>query len=122
MGLIATKSESVLAPVVLTDSRRMENIADELARCEYTLSNCSKRLGVFPRLGVNFWPALRRKWIPEKDDPVDTLLELFIDGKDVAVDRLTRHVSAAIVDAILETRLAERDGAILRSKLCLFPC
>ena len=60
MGLIATKSESVLAPVILADSQRMENIAGELARCEYTLSNCSKRLGVFPRLGVNFWPAAQK--------------------------------------------------------------
>jgi len=75
----------------------MENIAGELARCEYTLSNCAKRLGVFPRLGVNFWPALRRKWVPEKGDRVDTLLELFIDGNDVPVDRLKRHVSAAFV-------------------------
>lgn len=122
MGLIATKSESVLAPVILADSQRMENIAGELARCEYTLSNCSKRLGVFPRLGVNFWPALRRKWVPEKHDGVDTLLELFIDGNDVPVDRLKQHVSVAFVDAILETRLAEKDGAMLRSKLCLFPC
>ncbi len=122
MSLIAIKIESVLPPVILTDSRRMESVAGELARCEYTLSNCAKRLGVFPRLGVNLWPALRRKWVPEKDDPVDTLLELFIDGKDVAVDRLTQHISAPFVDSILETRLAERDGSILRSKLCLFPC
>lgn len=122
MVVIATKSESVLAPVILADSRRTENIAGELARCEYTLSNCAKRLGVFPRLGVNFWPALRRKWIPEKNDSVDMLLELFIDGNDLPIDRVAQHVSAAFIDAILETRLAERDGTILRSKLCLFPC
>jgi len=122
MVSIATKSEFVLTPVILPDSRRIESIAGELGRCEYTLSSCAKRLGVFPRLGVNFWPALRRKWVPDEDDAVDTLVELFIDGRDVTVDRLTRHVSAAFVDAILETRLAEKEGAILRSRLCLFPC
>jgi HemK-related putative methylase len=122
MGLIATNSEPVVAPVVLADSLRMENLADELARCGYNLSNCAKRLGVFPRLGVNFWPALRRGWVPQEDDPVDTLLELFIDGIDVTVNRLTQHVSAAFVDAVLETRLAEMDGSTLHSKVCVFPC
>jgi HemK-related putative methylase len=77
---------------------------------------------VHPRLGVNFWPVLRRTWQPNADDPVDTLLELFIDGGEVATDRLGKHVSAAFVDALVETRLAEKDGSILHSKLCLFPC
>jgi len=49
-------------------------------------------------------------------------LELFVDGNDVQIGRLKQHVSAAFVDAILETWLAEKDGANLRSKLCLFPC
>jgi HemK-related putative methylase len=122
MELIATTSQAVLAPVIPANCRHMEDFAGELRRCGYTLSNCAKRLGVFPRLGVNFWPALRRKWVPQKGDPVDTLLELFIDGRDVAVDRLKEHVSTAFVDAVIETRLAEKDGSTLRSKLCLFPC
>jgi HemK-related putative methylase len=122
MDLIATTSQAVLAPVIPANCRHMEDLAGELRRCGYTLSNCAKRLGVFPRLGVNFWPALRRKRVPQKDDPVDTLLELFIDGRDVAVDRLTGHVSTAFTDAVIETRLAEKDGSTLRSKLCIFPC
>jgi HemK-related putative methylase len=107
---------------MLPDSRRMTQIANELTRCGYSLSNCAKRLGVFPRLGVNFWPVLRRKWTPDENDPVDTLLELFIDGQAMPVDRLGKHVSAAFVDAVLETRLAEQNGSMLQSKLCIFPC
>lgn len=122
MGLIAATHEEVPPPTILADPWRMAKLADELARCDYTLSSCAKRLGVFPRLGVNFWPALRRKWIPDENDSVDTLLELFIDGREISVDRLGRHVSAAFIDAALETRLAEKNGAILHSKICLFPC
>jgi hypothetical protein len=62
MGLIATISEAVSPPTILADRMRMSILADELRRCEYTLSNCARRLGVFPRLGVNFWPMLRREW------------------------------------------------------------
>jgi SAM-dependent methyltransferase len=122
MNLIARIFEPVSPPRLLTDSRRMTNLAAELARCGYSLANCASRLGVFPRLGVNFWPALRRKWIPYENDPVDTMIELFIDGHAVSVDRLGQHVSAAFIDALLETRLVEKDGPVLQSKLCLFPC
>jgi SAM-dependent methyltransferase len=53
---------------------------------------------------------------------VDTLLEFFIDGNEVSVDRLGRHVSPAFIDSALETRLAEKNGSILHSRICLFPC
>ena len=122
MGLIDTICEDVSPPVALANSERTQRMAEELARCGYTLSNCAQRLGVFPRLGVNFWPALRRNWTPLENDPVDTLLQLFIDGLAVSVDRLRRHVSAEWIDAVLETRLAEITGSTIQSKLCLFPC
>jgi SAM-dependent methyltransferase len=100
----------------------MTGLAGELARCGYTLSSCAERLGVFPRLGVNFWPALRRKWTPDEDDPVDTLLQLFIDGIATPVDQLRKHVSTEFIDAVVEMRLAEMTGSAVQSKLCLFPC
>ena len=122
MTKIETICEVVPPPQVLTDSGRMTSLAGELAQCGYNLSSCAQRLGVFPRLGVNFWPALRRKWTPNEQDPVDTLLELFIDGHAVSADRLGKHVSTAFIDATIETRLVEKNGSTLQSKLCLFPC
>lgn len=122
MGLIATTCETVPAPELLTDAGRVTNLAEELARCGYNLANCAMRLGVHPRLGVNFWPVLRRAWQPDENDPVDTLIELFVDGREVGVDRLSKHVSAAFIDAVVATRLAGLSGSALQSKLCLFPC
>ena len=126
MALIPTICEEVLAPKIPADPRRMTAFACELAQCGYTLANCAARLGVFPRLGVNFWPAMRRAWTANENDPVDTLIELCIDGRAVSVDRLRRQVSAAFIDALIETRLGEETGASshssIQSKLCLFPC
>jgi HemK-related putative methylase len=122
MGLIATISEAVAPPRVLADPARMKSLADELATCGYNIPNCAERLGVFPRLGVNFWPVLRQKWMPDENNPVDTLLELFIDGIEVRIDRLRGHVSSDFIDVVLETGLAAENGANLKSKLCLFPC
>jgi methylase of polypeptide subunit release factors len=119
---LTTISEAVPAPAILDRRARMIDFADELRRCGYDLAGCAKRLGVFPRLGVNFWRDLRAGWTPQEKDPVDTLLELFMDGQPVAVDRLGAHVSSAFVDAALEMRLAERTGRFLESKVCLFPC
>ncbi len=122
MELIPTICEEVSAPRILADARHMTSMASELVGCGYTLANCAARLGVFPRLGVNFWPVLRRPWTPNESDPVDTLIELFIDGRAVGVDRLRKQVSAAFIDALVETRLAEETGACVQSKLCLFCC
>jgi HemK-related putative methylase len=65
---------------------------------------------------------LRIKRTPDENDPVDTFLELLIDGREMHVDRLTRHVSAAFVHALLETGLVEQEGQFLHSRVCLFPC
>jgi SAM-dependent methyltransferase len=126
LGLIPTICEEVFPPRILSDAERMTGLAGELAQCGYNLANCAQRLGVFPRLGVNFWPVVRRQWTPDENDPVDTLLELFIDGHAVPIDRLRKHVSARFIDAVIETRLADRlaeeTGSSLQSRLCLFPC
>jgi SAM-dependent methyltransferase len=115
-------SESVSPPIVLDQPRRMIEFADELRRCGYDIASSAKRFDVSPRLGVSFWSPLHPGWTARHADPVDTLLELFIDGKPVAVDRLIAHVSSAFVDAAVEMRLAEKNGRFLESKVCLFPC
>ncbi len=118
----AAIAEAVALPMILDPRRRMTDFANELRRHGYDLAGCARRFGVYPRLGANFWRDLHARWIPQHEDPVDTLLELFIDGRQVAVDRLKLHVSSAFVDAAIEMRLAERNGPFLESKICLFPC
>ena len=119
---LTTISEAVAPPRILDRRARMTDFVHELRDCGYDLANCAKRLGVFPRLGVNFWQTLRSGWIPNEKDPVDTLLALFVDGDAVPVDRLRAHVSSEFVDAALEMRLVEEAGGFLESKLCLFCC
>ncbi len=120
--MLPTLSEPVATPAILDDPARMKQFGDTLRRSGYTLEACAKRFGVFPRLGVNFWPALRAPWTAQEHDPVDTLLQLFIDGEPVAMERVTKQFSRDFVDAALEMRLAQEDGAWLRSSICLFPC
>jgi SAM-dependent methyltransferase len=101
----------------------MIEFAGELRTLGYNLANCAKRLGIFPRFGVNFAQAFRFKpWTVNQEDPVDMLLGLFIDGQQVELDRLTAHVSSAFVDKAVEMKLVELDGRFLRSKISLFPC
>lgn len=121
MERIASLAEEVMPPVPLGPAK-MAVLCEGLSGSGYTLASCAARFGVFPRLGVNFWPALRSKWTPDPNDPVDTLLQLFIDGESVTADRLSQITSAAFVDAVVESRLAEQDGATLHSEICLFPC
>lgn len=121
MERIASLAEDVPPPVPLAPVT-MAILREGLAENGYTLASCAARLGVFPRLGVNFWPALRSKWTPHANEPVDTLVQLFIDGEEVAADRLLQLTSAGFVDAVVESQLAERHGATLHSKICLFPC
>lgn len=121
MGLIATTWERVAPPRLLPDAG-MAILREGLRACGYDLASCAERLGVFPRLGVNFWPALRQEWTPDEQDAVDTLLMLWIENEDVGVDALRQHVSSEFIDALVASGLAEMEGALLRSKLCLFPC
>jgi SAM-dependent methyltransferase len=118
---LTTISEFVAPPRLLAQTR-MAEFADELRQNGYDLAACAKRLGVSPRLGVNFYPAFRGVWAPNSEDPVDSLLSLFIDGSRCAVEQLSKHFSSGFIDNALETTLLERDGSCLRSKLCLFPC
>ncbi|MGB8694512.1 MAG: hypothetical protein WCD08_13490, partial [Steroidobacteraceae bacterium] len=96
---LAAINEPVSAPAMLDNSSRMTGFCEELRRCAYDTLGIAKRVGVHPRLGVNFWSALRPDWTPRNKDPVDTLLELFIDGRSVLIDRLVTHVSSTFVDA-----------------------
>jgi len=121
MDRIPSISENVASPVVLAPAG-MAILRQGLAACGYTRENCARRLGVFPRLGVNFWPALRRKWMPDERDAVDILLRLLIDGEDINADHLKQFTSAAFVDAMVASGLTQLEGETLRSRLCLFPC
>lgn len=114
--------EPIAAPRVIWNGSRLTALAGELARSGYSTQNLARRLGVFPRLGVNFWRAMRPRWTPNANDSVDTLLELLIDGQLVEASRVERILSADAVSELLETGLAERDGTALVSRLCLFPC
>ncbi|HEX8790766.1 MAG TPA: methyltransferase [Polyangiaceae bacterium] len=119
---LPTLTESVPAPTAPPDAGKLVSLAAELRRAGYDIATCAKKLGVFPRLGVNFWEAMRFKWAPQPTDPVDTLIGLFIDGKEVPVDRMTSLFSSGFIDAALESGLADREGGSVRSRVCLFPC
>jgi SAM-dependent methyltransferase len=119
---LATISEHVPAPAILADRGKMTAFVGELRRSGYDLAACAKRLGVFGRLGVNFWPAMRSRWTPQEKDSVDTLLSLFIDGEPISTDRVAALFSAPFVDSALAMGLAEQEGETLRSRVCLFPC
>jgi methylase of polypeptide subunit release factors len=115
-------AEAVPPPAILDPRGRMIGFADELRRRGYDLPGCAKRFGVFPRLGVNFWSDLHTRWSPQDADPLDTLLELFMDGRQVTVERFTAHFTSTFVDAAIEMGLAEMNGRFLESKICVFPC
>jgi methylase of polypeptide subunit release factors len=119
---VSTISREVPPPVILDERDRMTGFTQELRRCGYDLANCAKRLGVFPRLGVNFWSNMRTNWKACAEDPIDNLLLLFMDGHQVNADLIVKQTSAQFVDAAIEMRLAERDGGFLKSSICLFPC
>jgi len=119
---LAEIDEVVPPPAILGRRSRMDDVTEELRRCAYDTRSVAKRFGVHPRLGVNFWRVLRPDWTPRYEDPVDALLELFIDGYAVAIDRLRTHFSSSFLDAVIDMRLVERSGRSLLSRVCLFPC
>jgi methylase of polypeptide subunit release factors len=119
--MLATVSNPVAPPCTLHD-RQMLNFVSELRDSGYNLVNCAKRLDVFPRFGVNFWDSLRPEWKPQHSDLIDTLIELFIDGRQISRDRLTKHVSSEFVTSAIEMRLLQDSGQYVQSELCLFPC
>lgn len=120
--LLPTISREIPLPVMLERRERMTNFADELRGAGYDLANCAKRLGVFPRLGVNFWQQMRSNRTERADDPIDNLIALFIDGYPVNVNLVANQISSAFVDKALEMRLVGKEGDFLISDLCLFPC
>jgi TubC N-terminal docking domain/Methyltransferase small domain len=120
-SVLETISRQAPLPVLMRPER-MINFAQELRSHSYDLANCSQRLGVFPRLGVNFWPKMRSAWIVSPEDPIDNLIRLFIDGYKVSADLISKQISSSFVDAALEMRLIECANGFLTSNVCLFPC
>ena len=120
--LLPTVSRQVPMPVILDRHERMADFIQALRGCGYDLASCAARLGVFPRLGVNFWKKMRSNWIARPSDPIDNLITLFIDGLPVRADLIASQLSPSFVDAALEMRLVEKTGDMLTSNLCIFPC
>jgi SAM-dependent methyltransferase len=114
--------EAVEAPRLLSDSARMSRFISTLRDLGFDLAACAKRLGSFPRLGVNFWDQMRPDWSPNPEDPIDILITVFIDGKHLPVDRLRALTSTAFVDIACDIGLIKLEDGILHPKLCLFPC
>jgi len=120
--LLPTVSRQIPLPAILDRHERMANFIQVLRSCGYDLANCAARLGVFPRLGVNFWQKMRSNWIAQPNDPIDNLITLFIDGHPVSADLIANQMTCSFVDAALEMRLVEKTGDLLTANLCLFPC
>ncbi|MGX9144554.1 TubC N-terminal docking domain-related protein [Mesorhizobium sp. 128a] len=118
---LPTVCRDIPAPVPVA-RERMAQFVMVLRSRGFDLANCAGRLGVFPRLGVNFWAAMRPGWSPRADDPVDNLVSLFIDGQPVDADLLARQVSSSFIDTALDMRLIERANGFLQANVCLFPC
>jgi hypothetical protein len=118
---LQTICREVAVPVPVLPQRMMQ-FGMELRGCGFDLANCAKRLGVFPRLGVNFWASMRPSWVARADDPIDNLVSLFIDGHQVNADIVAKQVSSSFIDTALEMGLIERAGSFLQANVCLFPC
>jgi SAM-dependent methyltransferase len=115
-------SEPIEVPHALSDSNRSTAFVATLQQLGYDLAACAKRLGSFPRLGVNFWDQMRPEWKPNFEDPIDTLISVFVDNNPLAADRLRAVTSSSFVDAAVEMGLAHLDNGTLQPKLSLFPC
>lgn len=120
--LLQTVSREIPLPVIPESRDRMTDFAQELRSRGYDLASCANRLDVFPRLGVNFWQRMRPDWTSRPEDPIDNLITLFIDGRQVSADLLSRQFSSSLVDTALEMGLVEKVGGFLESNFCLFPC
>src|SRR5580704_12369123 len=119
---LQTISREMPLPAIPQRHEEMARFIQELRRCGYDTANCAKRLGVFPRLGVNFWQVMRPNWIARPEDAVDNLIKLFVDGHQVSAGALANQISSEFVDTALEMRLAEKNGDSLEANLSLFPC
>jgi hypothetical protein len=100
----------------------MQRFLEGLRSCGFDLTGCAKRVDVFPRLGVNFWLAFRSEHALDLGHPVDMLIALFIDGRQICIDQLRAFVPSTFIDDAAEMHLLELDGKNVQSKLCLFPC
>ena len=118
---LAIICENVKPPTRI-DAGRMRGFVEQLRVCGYDLAGCAKRVGVFPRLGVNFWQEFRSHRQLDFVYPVDTLMALFIDGCRIEIDQLKAHVPSSFIDDAVEMNLVEMHATTVQSKLCLFPC
>lgn len=121
-SLLLTISRDVPLPAIPERHENMTHFAGELRRVGYDLAACAKRLGVFPRLGVNFWQKMRFDWIARPEDVIDNLITLFIDAQEVSADRLAKQISHTFVDVALEMGLVEKHGDVLKTSFSVFPC
>jgi Methyltransferase small domain len=119
---LPTITREIPLPSPVQPDERMRQFAHSLCECGYDLAACATRLGVFPRLGVSFWPAMRHNWTARADDAVDRLIALFMDGEPAKADAIASLFSSAFVDTAIEMRLLEHDSGTLRPNMCLFPC
>jgi hypothetical protein len=119
---LLTVSEDVQPPMPMGQPAQMQHFVEQLRSCGYDLQTCAKRIGVFPRLGVNFWQAFRLDRQLDLANPVDTLIALFVDGRPIEIDQLKNHFSTSFIDDAVEMHLAEMRAKTLQSKVCLFPC
>lgn len=119
--MLARIAQDIEPPTIVTD-QRMSRFVRTLRECGFDTANCAQRLGVFPRLGVNFWPAMRPGWTANAADLVDTLILLFLDGCEMPINLVAQQFSPEFVDGAIEMRLAERRGDSLVSNVCVFPC
>jgi len=115
-------ASGVPEPRIPPDRARLERFVSALRQAGYDQGSCAKRLGVHPRLGVNFWPALRPRWTPTAGDPLDTLIALFIDGRSIGADAVRAATTRELVDDALEMRVLETQGVNVASPISLFPC
>ncbi|MGY4478410.1 TubC N-terminal docking domain-related protein [Bradyrhizobium sp. USDA 3364] len=120
-GSLRTIRREVAAPVPV-GPERMARFVEALRNASFDLASCAKRLGVFPRLGVNFWASMRPDWVVRPDDLIDNLISLFIDGDRVSVDLIANRASANFVDVALDMGLVQLAGGALQANVCLFPC
>jgi hypothetical protein len=119
---LQTICREVAAPVPVAPERMAQFVSD-LRSCSFDLASCAKRLGVFPRLGVNFWASMRPDWVARANDPIDNLISLFIDGRQVNANLVAKQLTSSFVDTALDMGLlTDCGGGVLQANVCLFPC
>ena len=119
---LLTVSKHVDIPVARASSANMQKFRNILRDCGYNMENCARKLDVFPRIGINFWPEMRPNWKFNPDDIVDNLIKVFIDGDSVSKNLFIDRLSGEFVDIAIEIGVLREDNGMIHSEICLFPC